>query len=259
MCNFQESQGIPLNPGIQPVLSDTDTLIARAVMQDTKPQKEISEDMPSLVQQVHKIMQTTPGPGIVFARTLAMGRHLALGLQCPLVTGAWTSAEKAKVQHQLQNGLLRCAVATATWYTGVDIPPLRWAAWAGEGTAPIGLQQSLGRLTRTCDGKESAVFYLLRAEHSEAQARALKVQEAAFILPSGKLSSPGARTCVDKNNSGSYAASHDETPTGRIKLPRAGASTSDPDAAHAGDAAAQLVIWLVVAAFAVLCVLGSAS
>lgn len=99
------------------------------------------------------------GPGIVFVRTKARARALAetvsklLGRPVPHVTSEVGQKTREQYLARLRSGSLPVVVATSALSTGVDIPELRWVAFADRGKAPIWVIQSAGRGSRPAPGK----------------------------------------------------------------------------------------------------------
>ena len=111
------------------------------------------------------------GPGIIFVRTKAKCRALAeavshqLGMTVPAVTSEVPLALRRRYIERLQKRDLPCIVATSAMSTGVDIPELRWVAFADKGRAPIWVIQSAGRGSRPAPGKTAFdVFDLVASE-----------------------------------------------------------------------------------------------
>lgn len=113
-----------------------------------------------VAQAVRAKLGQEGGPGVIFVRHVAMAKRLAtelageIGQAVPCVTGEMSVGERKRVADGLRSSAICAAVATSAWYTGVDIPGLRWIVLATGGKAPIGLQQAIGRATRLADGKD---------------------------------------------------------------------------------------------------------
>jgi ERCC4-related helicase len=121
------------------------------------------------------------GPGIVFvkrkdrAESLSKALTARLGQPIPFVTSDVPQGKRDEYKDAMQEGELPVAVATTAWSTGVDIPCLRWLAYADSGRAPIWVIQAAGRGARPAEGKDGFDVYDLRcgdtaerAEHLEA-------------------------------------------------------------------------------------------
>jgi len=128
---------------------------------------EICELVGQIVRQELEIEGIEFGfPGIVFVRKKAHARILAeilsdiLDTEIPHVTSDTPKAERDGfvARMKLRDPELPAVVACQVWSTGIDIPPLEWVVWAGEGQAPAGLKQSGGRATRLEGDKSGYVI-----------------------------------------------------------------------------------------------------
>lgn len=113
------------------------------------------------------------GSGIVFVRTKERARLLSeaiaaeIGYGVPYITSEMSKARREKWIEGLRTGLVPVVVATSAMSTGVDIPELRWVAFADAGKAPIWVIQSAGRAARPAEGKDGfEVFDLVTDDAS---------------------------------------------------------------------------------------------
>jgi len=114
----------------------------------------------------------TSSPGVVFVRRKAKAEQLAaaienvLGEPVPWVTSDVPQHKRDAYVEQLRSGKTAVAVATSAWSTGLDIPELRWVAFADEGKAPIWVTQAAVRGSRVAEGKTEFEVFDLQCKDS---------------------------------------------------------------------------------------------
>jgi superfamily II DNA helicase RecQ len=132
------------------------------------------------------------GPGIVFVRTIGKCRALAqaiseiTGKTIPAVTSKMPKAERDALAKRLDahDAAVPLVVATSAWATGIDIPNLRWIAYADRMQAPIFTIQAAGRGSRISDGKQDFDIYDLQGDETSrarAQHTAALCDDAATV------------------------------------------------------------------------------
>lgn len=106
-------------------------------------------------------------PGLVMVRQKLEARKTAealaarftkLRVVCVTSTDASKKTRKSYAD-EMKAGQIDIAVATPVWFTGIDIPQLKWAIWAGGGQAPIQLLQASGRVVRPDQSKAAMGGY----------------------------------------------------------------------------------------------------
>lgn len=140
----------------------------RVIVEDSYRSDAIGRFVGSVVRKEQAFEGIDHGsPGIVFARLqdhaarLAEAVSMDLGCHVPVVTSRMSKKDRDVLVARMKarDPELPVIVACMVWSTGIDIPPLEWVLWAGEGQAPIWLKQGSGRATRLDDAKSGYVLF----------------------------------------------------------------------------------------------------
>lgn len=147
---------------------DEKTRYDRIIVEDSYRSDAIGQFVRSVVRKERAFKGIDHGgPGLVFCRLqdhasrLAQAVGRALDCRVPVVTSRMSKADRDKLVARMRarDPDLPVVVACMVWSTGIDIPPLEWVLWAGEGQAPIWLKQASGRGTRLDNDKSGFVVF----------------------------------------------------------------------------------------------------
>ena len=136
-------------------------------------------------------------PGIIFvkrkdrAKSLAEAIEQRLGGAAVWVTSEVPEGDRRGYIERMRSGELKVAVATSAWSTGVDIPELRWIAYADKGRAPIWVEQAGARGSRIAEGKDSFDLYDIACEDSHERAEHISGYTMDDVLENGQQRKAG--------------------------------------------------------------------
>jgi superfamily II DNA or RNA helicase len=181
----------------------------RVIVEDPYRSDAIGRFVKSVVRKERAFEGIVHGaPGIVFCRLQAHAERLATAISwelerpVPVVTSRMRKNHRDDLVDRMKarDPELPVVVACMVWSTGIDIPPLEWTLWAGEGQAPIWLKQAGGRGTRLEPDKLGFVIFdwqtvgpETEVYQEQAAKRQQHYQDGGFMAKPTPRASPGSK------------------------------------------------------------------